>query len=239
MAKENTKDMLEEMLEKYKTEGEGEGVYNEASAEILKKYFDVLLLESSDREVMNKQAASIMNFLNGIMKDSMMTEEHVKEEVDSLNNRILDNSYARMSAMFLVQAGVQGATELLKTANDERSQLVYLRDEAINNPKKYAVVRAADILAKYGQFVGGQSGVTGLLTTMQGGKAEMMQGMAQFLSGKGNFDRTMASIESSGATLDGMLKAYIPLLGAVKRNSKEYKFILSKIYNLLGYTGEV
>jgi len=124
----------------------------------------------------NHEAQKMLNLIHEIIERGTPTKASIKREKDDLDRRIKTSAYSIFSAMYLAKAGVPGAEQLLKDANDKYEQMKYVRSLIQTNPEEYIANKVTQVMKNMDTFTQGAAYLVG---TMKRDKAQAFTAAAQ------------------------------------------------------------
>jgi len=124
----------------------------------------------------NYEAQKMLNLIHEIIERGTPTKASIKREKDDLDRRIKTSAYSIFSAMYLAKAGVPGAEQLLKDANDKYEQMKYVRSLIQTNPEEYIANKVTQVMKNMDTFTQGAAYLVG---TMKRDKAQAFAAAAQ------------------------------------------------------------
>ena len=124
----------------------------------------------------NYEAQKMLNLIHEIIERGTPTKASIKREKDDLDRRIKTSAYSIFSAMYLAKAGVPGAEQLLKDANDKYEQMKYVRSLIQTNPEEYIANKVTQVMKNMDTFTQGAAYLVG---TMKRDKAQAFTAAAQ------------------------------------------------------------
>lgn len=124
----------------------------------------------------NYEAQKMLNLIHEIIDRGTPTKASIKREKDDLDERIKTSAYSIFSAMYLAKAGVPGAEQLLKDANDKYEQMKYVRSLIQTNPEEYIANKVTQVMKNMDTFTQGAAYLVG---TMKRDKAQAFTAAAQ------------------------------------------------------------
>lgn len=124
----------------------------------------------------NYEAQKMLNLIHETIERGTPTKASIKREKDDLDRRIKTSAYSIFSAMYLAKAGVPGAEQLLKDANDKYEQMKYVRSLIQTNPEEYIANKVTQVMKNMDTFTQGAAYLVG---TMKRDKAQAFTAAAQ------------------------------------------------------------
>lgn len=124
----------------------------------------------------NYEAQKMLNLIHETIERGTPTKASIKREKDDLDRRIKTSTYSIFSAMYLAKAGVPGAEQLLKDANDKYEQMKYVRSLIQTNPEEYIANKVTQVMKNMDTFTQGAAYLVG---TMKRDKAQAFTAAAQ------------------------------------------------------------
>ena len=124
----------------------------------------------------NYEAQKMLNLIHETIERGTPTKASIKREKDDLDRRIKTSAYSIFSAMYLAKAGVPGAEQLLKDANDKYEQMKYVRSLIQTNPEEYIANKVTQVMKNMDTFTQGAAYLVG---TMKKDKAQGFTAAAQ------------------------------------------------------------
>jgi len=124
----------------------------------------------------NYEAQKMLNLIHETIERGTPTRASIAREKADLDKRISTSTYAILSAMYLAKAGVPGADQLLKDANDKYEQMKYVRSLIQTNPEEYIANKVTQVMKNMDTFTQGAAYLVG---TMKRDKAQAFTSAAQ------------------------------------------------------------
>ena len=124
----------------------------------------------------NYEAQKMLNLIHETIERGTPTRSSIEREKDDLDKRIKTSAYSIFSAMYLAKAGVPGADQLLKDANDKYEQMKYVRSLIQTNPEEYIANKVTQVMKNMDTFTQGAAYLVG---TMKRDKAQAFTSAAQ------------------------------------------------------------
>ena len=124
----------------------------------------------------NYEAQKMLNLIHETIERGTPTRASIAREKADLDKRISTSTYAILSAMYLAKAGVPGADQLLKDANDKYEQMKYVRSLIQTNPEEYIANKVTQVMKNMDTFTQGAAYLVG---TMKRDKAQAFTAAAQ------------------------------------------------------------